>query len=108
MLYSQFLVSACCHCQQDNVVAMYWPSIREYFSVTVDKMSRLKCINDLGEKITHEAPAADKLKHHKIIKTAELPKLAGTLTANISQRQRPCVCVLIPFVTAKDYHQTLS
>lgn len=72
---------------------MYWPSIREYFSVTVDKMSRLKCINDLGEKITHEAPAADKLKHHKIIKTAELPKLAGTLTANISQRQRPCVCV---------------
>lgn len=87
---------------------MCWPSICEYFSVTLDKIRRLNALMILGRKITHEAPATNKPKHQEIVKATELPKLAGTLTANISQRQRPCVCVLIPFVTAKDYHQTLS
>ncbi len=59
-------------------------------------------------KITHEAPAADKPKHHKIVKATELPKLEGHFDANISPRHKSmCLCV-DSIVTAKGLSSDLE
>lgn len=61
----------------------------------------------LEKKIPHLAPAADKPKHHTIIKAAEFAT-AGKHWQQTSRSDNTHVFVLIPFITAKDYHQTLS